>query len=81
MKRLIEKIIIEQIPNLKFFHKRESLGFKFLETIVNSYFKKIEDQGNGVDTIPYNSGGKLNWPKINLGNLDSYCWFELSLSY
>jgi len=78
MKKSFERFIINQIPNLRFLHKRESFGFKFIETIVNSYFKKIVEQQNGVDTVPYNNGGKLYWPKIKLGNLDSYCWFELS---
>jgi FkbM family methyltransferase len=78
MKKSFERFIINQIPNLRFLHKRESFGFKFIETIVNSYFKKIEEEHNGVDTVPYNNGGKLYWPKIKLGNLDSYCWFELS---
>ena len=75
---MIEQFILRQIPNLKYFHKRDSIGYKFLEIIVNSHFKKIQEEGNGVDTLPYNCGGKLNWPKIKLGNLDSYCWFQLS---
>ena len=28
--------------------------------------------------MPYNNGGKLNWPKFNLGNLNSYSWCQLS---
>jgi len=78
MKRIIEQFILKQIPNLKYFHKRDSIGYKFLENVVNSYFKKTQEEGAGVDTLPYNCGGKLNWPKVKLGNLDSYCWFQLS---
>ena len=57
--------------------KRASrVGFDW--SSIEGYFKKIEEEHNGVDTVPYNNGGKLYWPKIKLGNLDSYCWFELS---
>ena len=78
MKRTFEEFILRQIPKLNYFHKRDTLGFKFIESIVDSYYKKIQVEGCGVNTSPYNNGGKLNWPKFNLGNLNSYCWFQLS---
>ena len=78
MNKTITEFVIRQIPSFPNLHRRDSLIFKLVDKFIKLYISGLRKKNSEfIDISPYNYHGNLLWPKINLGKVDSYCFFEL----
>ena len=65
--------VFELIPYISEFHNTNSKFYKLFDEIIKNYFNSIDNEI--LEAYPFNN---LLWPKVSLGNIDSYGYFTFS---
>jgi FkbM family methyltransferase len=71
LKKITEGIL-QALPETSSFHRRDHKLYNILNELVKHYFENTE--GDILEVEPFTG---MVWPHMDLGNLNSYCFFTL----